>query len=301
MEIGLASSSSLDKLTVEKLLSNISSGIAIDASKNHTGVIIWNGSTIEDYGFKLDSYSKDDNFAEYRMRRQFKSELEKIVNGRFFEVCIIEDVYGGENFDTVRKLLAINTVIDELIFENKLVVDNFYRWNEPVWTSLLRHIYKQRGKLKSKIETQGVLEHLEFDFYLKNKDLSESRKKEIFFEDKCDVCGMLLAVVAMKILDINMTKSRVLKMSDIKMTYVEYLEDTYSCRDKRVAEEGFIGVELDFRNLEKSILKEASMHPNDVLCAFLPSSKLGVFGTKHGFRFYDNDESYLLFYNKTKQ
>ena len=44
------------------------------------------------------------------MRRDLKVKLSEIVVGRDFEVCIVEDVYGGENFDTVRKLLNLNTV-----------------------------------------------------------------------------------------------------------------------------------------------------------------------------------------------
>ena len=67
---------------------------------------------------------------------------------------------------------------------------------------------------------------------------------------------------------------------------------------KRVNEEGFIGVDLDYRNLEKSIIAQITQFPNDVLCALLPSSKLGVFGMKHNFKFFDSYEGYLLFYKK---
>jgi hypothetical protein len=232
------------------------------------------------------------------MRRDFKKKLSEIVKGRHFEYAIIEDVYGGENFDTTRKLLALNTVIDELIFENVCTVGKFKRWNEPTWMKACRTLYKQRGKLKSKLEVQGILEYLEWDFYLEHKDDKPAKKKEIFFEDICDSCGMLLGIVAQELMDLNVAKASTVKMSDIKMFYVECVEDTYSLKDKRINEEGFISIDLDFRNIEKSILAQIIQHPNDILCAFLPSSKLGVFGTKHGFRFYDSDESFLIFYKK---
>ena len=287
-----------EKPTVLSLFKTIPSGIGLDIAKNHSGICIWNGESIEQYGFALDDFDKKDPFAEYKMRRQFKQKLSEIIKGRYFEHCIIEDVYGGENFDTTRKLLALNTVIDELIFEHCCTVNKFYRWNEPKWSSATRSIYKQRGRLKSKIETQGLLEYLEYDYYLEHKDDKSAVKKEIFFEDICDATAMLLAVVANETLNLNIAKQSSIKMSDIKMIYLEDTMDTYSCSDKRVNEEGFISVDLDYRNIEKSIVNQVSQHPNDVLCAFLPSSKLGVFGLKHKFTFYDSEEGYLLFYKK---
>lgn len=292
------STSLASKQTVHSILGNIKSGIGLDISKNHTGIVYWDGSEIHEYGFSTSEYDKTDYFAEYKMRRDFKNKLKEIVQGKYFEICIVEDVYGGENFDTVRKLLALNTVIDELIFENVCTVKKFLRWNEPKWAKCTRTIYKQRGKLKSKVETQGILEYLGYPFYMAHKDDRAGVKKEIFFEDICDACGMLLGAVMDEIMNINIVKGTPLKLSNIKMVYVEDLADTYSCRDKRISEEGFIDVELDFRKLEDSIIKQASAHPNDVLCAFLPSDKLGVFGMKHKFTFYDSEESYLLFYKK---
>lgn len=296
----ISESSLISKPTLLGMLKTIPSGLALDVAKNHTGVVYWDGQELHRYGFALDEYDKSDFFAEYKMRRQFKNKLSEIVNGISVEYCVIEDVYGGENFDTVRKLLALQTVIDELIFEHVLTVGTFFRWNEPKWAALTRTIYKQRGRLKSKIETQGILKYLEDEFYLEHEGDSEAKKKELFFEDICDATGILLAVVASEIMKINVERSSSLKLSQIKMVYIENLEDTYGIKDRRIREEGFIAVDLDYRALERSIVLQASQHPNDVLCAFLPSSKLGVFGVKQGFRFYDNEESYLLFYCKSK-
>ena len=123
-------------------------------SKRHTGVSIWDKSTnsITTYGFKLDDYKSDDYFAEYKMRREFKSKLKEIVQDKYFEYCVIEDVYAGENFDTVRKLLALQTVIDELIFDGVVKIEHFYRWKEPEWMRNVRALYKHKGKLKAKLE-----------------------------------------------------------------------------------------------------------------------------------------------------
>lgn len=289
----------LSRATVEGILSQVKSGIGLDVAKNHTGICIWNGVGVETYGFSIKEYDKSDYFAEYRMRRDFKAKLKELVEGHDFEVCIIEDVYGGENFDTVRKLLALNTVIDELIFERACTVDKFFRWNEPQWLSALRTVYKQRGRLKAKVETQGILEFLNWDFYMSNCGKSDSEKKGIFFEDICDACGMLVGAVQQLNMNINLAKAASLRLSDIKMYYIGILEDCYSVKDNRVRNEGFIEVDISGRNIEKEIVTQAGLHPNDVMCAFLPPSKLGVFGMKHKFTFFDGEEEgYLVFYRK---
>lgn len=288
----------LAKPTVKSLLSTIPSGIGLDIAKNHSGIVIWDGSNISTYGFSIDEYDKSDYFAEYRMRRSFKSKLAEIVRDKHFEHAVIEGVYGGKNFDTVRKLLALNTVIDELIFDGVCSVGNFVRWEEAKWLSLFRTVYKQKGRLNAKIETQNILEFLEWDFYLENKDKSNSEKCEIFFEDICDACGMLLGVVQQLNMDVNSAKATSLRISDIKMYYISTPEESYSIRDKKIREEGFIGVDISSRNIEKEILLQASLHPDDVMCAFLPPSKLGVFGMKHKFTFFDGEEGYLVFYKK---
>lgn len=286
----------IEKATYIDFFKQIKSGIGIDAAKNHTGVVIWNGRSVETYGFAIPSFDKSDPYAEYRMRREFKKKLGEIVAGRTFEYCIIEDVYGGENFDTVRKLLAINTVIDELIFDGVCQADNFVRWLEPVWLKSLRGIYKQSGRPKPKIEVQGVLEFLEFPFYMEHKD--DKDKLGIFFEDICDAAGMLLGVVANKILEVNIAKQIPVKLKDVKMYYIPDLTEMCNVGDKRVECEGAVYVDLNTRSLEKSILSLVQQYPNDVLIAELPSSKLGTFGVKMKFMFYDSDECHLIFYKK---
>lgn len=297
----ITQNSVITKSTVLSILKNLKSGIAIDAAKNHTGIVIWQDGILSECGFALDEYDKTDYFAEYKMRRDFKQKLKNVVEGKSFQVCIIEDVYGGVNFDTVRKLLAINTVVDELIFEHAFFVEEFYRWNEPKWLSLTRMLYKQRGKLNTKIETQGILEYLEYSFYLENMDKTKEEKKAMYFEDKCDACGMLLAVAVSKITGANIAKATPVKLSDIKMYYIEDVADSYAIRDAKITEDGFIAVELNSRGLESSIISQVMAHPNDAMCAFLPSSKLGVFGMKQKFTFYDSDEGYLIFYKKGGQ
>lgn len=292
-----------EKPTVKKLLNTLEgSALALDVSKNHTGVCMWFDNELTVTGFEITEYDNADYHAEYNMRKEFKQKLLDIIQYRSFNYIIIEDVYGGENFDTIRKLLALQTVIDEIIDEGKVMCQYFYRWNQPQWASKARLIFKQSGCLKSKIETQGLLEYLEFDFLLENKDLSNPEKEKIFYEDKCDACGMLMALVAEKLYNNNETKPVTIKMSDIKMKYIEDKNDLKGIRDKVILDnkDKLKTVELNYRGLEKSIYKTAVENPDDILIAELPVSKLGAFGIKKKFKFYESGEGYLIFYVRKK-
>lgn len=288
----------IEKCTVLNLLSLIKSGIGLDISKNHTGVFIWDNGKCEEYGFSLPEYDKDDPHAECRMRRALRYELEKLVKGRHFEHCIVEDIYGGDNFDTVRKLIALNTVIDDLIFDKVCTVDNFYRWKEPVWLSNLRLLYRQKGKWKAKIETQSILEYLGYDFYLQHKDDTNAVKKQIFFEDICDACGQLLSVVAYQNLRANKEHKKTVKISEVKLCYIEDMDDFDVASDKRVREDDCLVLDYSGRDIEKYILSMVEIYPNDLLCIELPVAKLGAFGIKHKLPFYESGMGYLYFYKK---
>ena len=75
------------KATVEDILKSIKSGIGLDVAKNHTDICIWNGTSVETFGFALIDYSKDDCFSEYKMRRDFKQKLSHIVTRKKPEYC----------------------------------------------------------------------------------------------------------------------------------------------------------------------------------------------------------------------
>lgn len=289
----------IEKVTVLDLFSMIDSGLALDISKNHTGIVMWNGKEIITDGWEIHEYDKTDYHAEYKMRKYFKQTLKSKIQGKHFQYIVVENVFGGENFDTVRKLLTLQTVIDELLDEGVVTTDKFFRWLQPEWASRARIIYKQTGALKSKIETQGLLEHLEFDFYLKHKDLAKARKEDIYFEDICDACGMLLAVVAEEKFKVDKEIRRDIKMSDIKMIYVEDFDNLAGVRDKRIKEEDLNHIDINYKgNLENAILNAVMSNTEDVLCAYIPVNRLGQFGLKRKFKFFESGNGYLIFYYK---
>ena len=300
---------SIERPTVKTLLKGIKSAIALDVAPGHTGVVIWNGKDTEEYGFSLTEPDKKDYRWLYKLRKEFKEKLTEIVKSRYFEYCIIEGVYGGENVDTTIQLVEINDVIDELIDTNVCIVDNFYRLRPTEWMSKYRLIYRQSGKLVSKVETQGLLDYLDYGFYKKYKDNPEGKreaekkgikdKKSLFFEDICDACGMLIAVAAIVKIESKEEKEKPLKISlkkDIKMVYVEKLEDCNKNRDKRLREEK-IEVSLG-KNLKDSILKCVETEREKVMYANVPVMKLGAFGIENKFTYYKSGQGYIVFYLK---
>lgn len=287
----------LEKLTVENVLGVLGSGLGLDVAKNHTGICIYRDGKVERYGFAVKDYDKDDYHADYRMRLDFKNKLKEIIQGMEFNYCIIEDVYGGENYDTVRKLIVLNTVIDELIFEGTVKVKEFYRWAEARWLKYFKKAHKCQKGLKSKIATQEILGVLGDSFYLENKD--NPHKAQIFFEDKCDATAMLCGLaIFVSLGDTETKKAKRVTLKNIKMYYLEDDTDYLSVPDDRVRYDDWTAVDGEFDNLERKIIDEAETNPDTVLTMELPVAKLGRFGIEHHFTFYPSGKGVLIWYLK---
>ena len=291
----------IERPTVESLLKTLNgNALALDIAKNHTGICMWYNNILYTLGFDLPDYDILDIHAEFNMRLNFKQKLITILNNRSFDYIIVEDVYGGQNFDTTRKLLALQTVIDELLYEGVVTCKNFYRWIQPQWAKRARLILHQKGKLTSKFETQGLLEFLNFDFYLQNKDKSEADKRKIFFEDICDACGMLMAVVAE--VNFNNTQEIKIKQSDIVVKYIQSEENIKSLKDK-VIKEAFASnavkkVEIDKKRIEKDIYNKMVADTDAVMMAEMPSTHLGNYGLKKKFTFFPKGGLLIFYYRK---
>ena len=156
------------QLTLNSIIKNVPSILTLDIAPQHTGIVCWDGIQFKEFYFKLTEQDKQNPHWLYFLRKEFKEKLTEIVKGKHFDYCLVEDVYGGENFDTVIQLVTLNNVIDELMFDNVCDIQNFYRLKPTAWMAKARVIYKQEGKLKSKIETQGLLDYLQCDYYIQH-------------------------------------------------------------------------------------------------------------------------------------
>ena len=291
----------VEKPTVKNALSILGSGLGLDIAKNHSGVCIYKDGDVKQIGFELSKYDNSDSHGDYRMRLDLKEHLKELIGGMEFNYIIVEDVYGGENYDTVRKLIVLQTVIDELIFEGTVKCNHFYRWLKTKWFKYFKEYYPARKGLKSKIATQEILNYLEDSFYLSNNTLSDREKEKIYFEDICDATAMLcgLALYISKGSEDEEVTDKI-TMKDIKMYYLEYEDDYLRLNDEKIRCEGWYGVTEEYTNLKEKILMEAKENPNIVLRMDLPVLKLGRFGVEHNFTFYPSGNGVLLWYLKRK-
>lgn len=304
--MGLAScinsSFEIQKPSIESTLSIFKSGIGLDVSKNHTGVCMWRDGKVTTTGFALDmEYDKNCYMAEAKMRIEFKNKLKEILQGYNWEVCVVEDVYGGVNYDTTRKLLALNCVVDELVLEGYINIDYIYRLKEAEWLAGFRKLSNAGSKLNAKYECQAILEYLDFDFYKENKACTEAQKQAMFFEDICDATGQLCGL-ASKLIDKGKStvKEASVRLSKVKMYYIESMDNIKSIRNKLVKQDNLELVELVSGNIEKAILDAVknSADTGKVLYSCVSNSRLGTFGLRQGFTFYEQGYGYLIFYNK---
>lgn len=289
----------ITKPTVLSLLKNIDSAIALDIAPLHTGIVIWNGTTTEEYYFKNPVINQQTDASwEFKLRLGFKTQLLNIVKGRTFKYCIVEDVFGGENYNTVRELLALNTVIDEIIYEQQCNIETLYRWKATEWNSKTRKIYKQANHLKAKVETQNLLEYLEYKYYLDNKDKTLKEKKDMCFEDICDSCGMLIALVAELFIIKDSKKNVKPRINSIQMKYIEHLEDLSKKTDKLLLSNEMVACDLNVKSLKESILQQIMVDDSKTYYCEIPTNKLGAFGIEQKFRFYASGKGYLVFCRK---
>lgn len=290
----------VEKPTVESILSKFKSGIGLDIAKNHTGVALWRDGKLESFGFNIDMEYDDSSYlAEAKMRKWFKQKIKEILQGYDWEVCIIEDVYGGVNFSTTRKLLALNCVVDELMLDGEISIGNLYRFKETEWMKDLRLIQKVGTKLNPKYECEQILKYLGSSLVLENESKSASYKADIFYEDRCDALGQLLALSVHLISETRSVKASSVRLSNVQMYFLEDIYEGNGIKDTVL--DNFVPEfcsEFNSRDIESSILERLKTYKG-VSAVCLSTDDLGAFGIKNGFQFYEQGYGYLVFYDKT--
>ena len=285
--------------TVEGILSGWGTALGLDVAPNHTGVFIWDGKGWSTHGFKLDdSISDCDVFYDAKVRRYFKDMYLSLFGGKRFDHICIEGCYGGDNYDTVKQLLNINTVIDDLILDGAVSCDDFCRVKPSTWLSGLSKVVHLKGGYSTKYKTQEILKQLGYEFALEGLGLSSSKLKDIFYEDICDATGIVLGVRMLQKLNLPVKKSSSVGLSQIEIHYLENLDDMYSLHGGFVHNVCTYDVSINKRTIEKEIKRLVNEDSSQVYYLRLETSKLGDFGIKRGYKFYPQGFGWLVFYHK---
>lgn len=289
----------VDSPSVESLLQGWGSALGLDIAPNHTGVFVWDGVQCKTYGFKLDdSISQDDVFYDAKVRRFFKDKYLELFKGMHFEYVCIEGCYGGENYDTVKQLLNINTVFDELVLDGSITCDNFLRVKPSQWLAGLSRVVQMKGGYSTKYKTQEILKKLGFKFALDGEGKTKKFLEEIFYEDICDATGIVVGLRMLEKLDIPVKKSSSIGMSQIEVHYLQDLTDMYSLHGGFAYDICNYEVSINKRTIEKEIKRLVNEDGSQIYYLKLETTKLGDFGIKRGFSFYNQGFGWLVFYHK---
>lgn len=127
------------KIEIEDIIPDKGKFLALDVSKNSTGITV-----IDDHNIGWNNISLMTNVGETHgealMRREFNTELRKYIAGDHFDVIIVEDVFTGSQINGVRSLYALNTVIDDLILDGIITCDKFIRVQNGTWKHWLKEL-----------------------------------------------------------------------------------------------------------------------------------------------------------------
>lgn len=183
-----------------KLLKSVDSALGLDLSVNSTGVSIWDGKELTHAVIDVNV----EGFSEFEKRQALKEALTEIVGGMNFDLVVVEDVFGGINFTTVRDLLGLNDVPDELINEGVIGCKRFFRESNVSWKKDLRVHAKISGCPNDKEEIRQILEYLEFDTEIAIGYNTSDKKDR--YQDVLDSLGLIIGVITREVLGMSQEK-----------------------------------------------------------------------------------------------
>lgn len=292
---------SVDTPTIESVLSGWGTSLGLDIAPNHTGIFLWDDDkkTWHTYGFKVgDDISQDDVYYDAKVRRFFYSKYEELFRGIHFSHICVEGCYGGDNYETVKQLLNINTVIDELVLDGKIGCDNLYRVKPSKWLSGLSMLSSMKGGYSTKYKTQEILKQIGYEFALSGVDKPQKYLKDIFYEDICDATGLVLGLRMLEKAEISVNKSREIGLSKIEVHYLSDYDEIYELYGGFAHNVCVHESVINKRTIEKEIKRLVNDDASQVYCVRLQNSDLGSFGIKRDFEYFNQGYGWLVFYYK---
>lgn len=205
---------SFDALSESTIIPKEGNFLGLDISQNSSGICLYKNGEKFVYNSSL-VYEIGNPHAEALLRKHLKEDLLEAINGVELDLVVIEDVFEGSNADIVRRLYALNTAIDDLILEGKVVCKKFVRVANGTWKSWLSVVDTQ-GEYKGYNDKERVQRYLG---KLGVFDEGEG------FQDRLDATGMVLGyfLSGFKTDKIDKIKKKTLRVSidDIEFAFEE--------------------------------------------------------------------------------
>lgn len=266
--------------------------LGLDISKNSTGITyIENGDKL------VGNITLDDQkgvHKEVLLRRALKEDLKQLVDGKHFDLIVIEDAFIGDNAEVVRKLYALNTAIDELILDGVCSCEKFVRVNNQQWKSWLYSVDKEgiskglndKEKIRICLELIGVVD-----------DMSKG------YQDRLDSTGLIVGYF-LKGNELDrgdgLIRKKKVKLSDVDASYdIDSGYLFYGRDDVDLSNPDDIEF-LDYSRIGKTrVLELLTEHPDKI---FITSEKvkLGNLGEELGLDILE-DGGYFAFWIKQKK
>lgn len=186
----------LEKPTVETVLKSVmKSGLGLDISKKSTGITIYEDGKVETYQCVIEF--DNDSVLKYELMRQaMETDFCSLFEGKHFEVIAIEDTIESINYETLRVLILLNSVIDKMIYEGKVTCDYFRRIGNSVWKKYFRTLRPLTKKHENdKVEIENICVELGFQLAVDYKDEKKSLKEKLGIQDQLDSLGCLIGVI----------------------------------------------------------------------------------------------------------
>lgn len=202
-----------ESIDVYDIIPKTGTHLGLDISQHSTGITVISHGSYSSFNHSLEILDSSERFLELLYRRQLKDFLKNEYEGCTFDTIVVEDAYAGVNPETTRLLYALNTAIDELIYDGYIDCKDFQRVNNKSWKSWLWSIEPQIGKgLDDKIRIQELLSYL---------GVEDSGKG---YQDRLDSLGMLVGYFyKSRIKEEDLQKVTKVRWSDVQYTLVEDL------------------------------------------------------------------------------
>ena len=202
-----------ESIDVYDIIPKTGTHLGLDISQHSTGITVISNGSYSSSNHSLEILDSSERFLELLYRRQLKEFLKNEYEGCTFDTIVVEDAYAGVNPETTRLLYALNTAIDELIYDGYIDCKDFRRVNNKSWKSWLWSIEPQIGKgLDDKIRIQELLSYL---------GVEDSGKG---YQDRLDSLGMLVGYFYQsRIKEEDLQKVTKVRWSDVQYTLVEDL------------------------------------------------------------------------------
>ena len=132
--------------------------LSLDISVRSTGWCKYKNGVFTFGSFGLES--KD----ELHRRMEFRGKIKELVDNDELDFIAIEDVIGGNNFETVKYLIQLNSIVDDMIYMGEIPKTEVRRIGNTIWKKHLKTVtnYSNARMLFNKDEIRSSINTLGF-------------------------------------------------------------------------------------------------------------------------------------------